>query len=77
MPGRGTSLAATPSSGGGLVLAALVMRLELKLVEKYSHYLLLACFVLLRWCSCRWWARRQRRARWINLGPASFRRWSW
>jgi len=59
--------------GGGLVLAALVMRLELKLVEKYSHYLLLACWALLIAVLIPHVGTVVNGARrWINLGPASF-----
>src|SRR3954470_13327130 len=33
--------------GGGIALAGWAMRTELKLVEKYNQWLLLACFVVL------------------------------
>lgn len=57
----------------GLVLAALVMQLELKLVEKYSHYLLLACFMILLLVFVPGIGKTVNGARrWINLGPASF-----
>ncbi len=58
---------------GGLVMATLAMRLELKTVEKYGLRLLLACFVVLAMVWLPFVGKTVNGARrWINLGPASF-----
>jgi len=58
---------------GGVVLAAWVMRTELKLVEKYNQWLLLACFVLLAIVFVPGLGSSVNGARrWINLGVARF-----
>ncbi|HRO63959.1 putative lipid II flippase FtsW [Thermomonas sp.] len=59
--------------GCGLVLAAATMRIELKSIEKYGQWLLLACFVVLAMVWLPFLGRSVNGARrWINLGPASF-----
>jgi len=57
----------------GLAMAAVAMRIELKAVEKYGHWLLLACFVVLALVWLPGVGKSVNGARrWINLGPASF-----
>ncbi len=59
--------------GGGLVIAALAMRLELKIIERRGLWLLLACFVVLAMVWLPVVGKTVNGARrWINLGPASF-----
>ncbi|RNF84287.1 putative lipid II flippase FtsW [Montanilutibacter psychrotolerans] len=59
--------------GGGAVLALWLMRTELKLVEQYSQWLLLGCFVLLLLVFVPGLGRSVKGAhRWINLGVSSF-----
>ena len=59
--------------GVGLVLAVVVMRTELKTVEKYNQLLLLGCFVLLLlpWLPGLGVSVNGAR-RWINLGVSRF-----
>ncbi|MFT4179832.1 MAG: putative lipid II flippase FtsW [Thermomonas sp.] len=58
---------------GGLVLAAIAMRTELKLVEQYSQWLLLGCFVLLLVVFVPGIGSSVNGARrWINLGVSKF-----
>ncbi len=59
--------------GGGLALAVMLMRTELKLVEKHGHLLLLLCFLLLLLVFLPGIGRTVNGAqRWINLGVSSF-----
>ena len=59
--------------GAGLVAAMLVMRLELKTIEKYSQWLLLGCFVVLAMVWLPFVGKSVNGARrWIYLGPAGF-----
>ena len=58
---------------GGLVLAAIAMRMELKFVEKYNRLLLLGCFVLLLLVFAPGLGSSVNGARrWINLGISKF-----
>ena len=57
----------------GLVLAAIAMRTELKLVEQYNQWLLLGCFVLLALVFVPGLGSSVNGARrWINLGVSKF-----
>ena len=57
----------------GLLLAGIVMRTELKLVEQYNRWLLLACFVLLLLVFVPGLGSSVNGARrWINLGVSKF-----
>ena len=59
--------------GCGFVVAALVMRVELKSIEKNGLWLLLACFAVLAMVWLPFVGKTVNGARrWINLGPASF-----
>ncbi len=62
--------------GVGIALAAVVMRTELKAVEKYNQYLLLGCFLLLLlpWLPGLGVSVNGAR-RWINAGISRFHRW--
>lgn len=58
---------------GGLVLAAWLMRTELKLVEQHNQWLLLVCFVLLLLVFVPGIGRSVNGARrWLNLGFSNF-----
>ena len=58
---------------GGLVLAGIAMRMELKFVEKYNRLLLLGCFVLLLLVFAPGLGSSVNGARrWINLGISKF-----
>ena len=58
---------------GGLVLAALAMRTELKTIEKHSQWLLLACAVLLLLVFVPGVGKSVNGARrWLNLGVSNF-----
>ncbi len=57
----------------GIVLAALLMRTEMKRIEQYSHLLLLLCFVLLVAVFVPGIGRTINGARrWLNLGVSNF-----
>src|SRR5690606_36009599 len=59
--------------GGGLVLAGLAMRTELKTIEQHSQLLLLACFALLLVVFVPGIGHTVNGARrWINLGVSNF-----
>ncbi|HEY5782604.1 MAG TPA: putative lipid II flippase FtsW [Lysobacter sp.] len=59
--------------GGGIVLAAWLMRTELKLIEQHNQWLLLVCFVLLLLVFVPGIGRSVNGARrWLNLGFSNF-----
>jgi len=59
--------------GVGLLVAALIMRTELKSVLRFDHTLLMACFVLLLLVFVPGLGRSVNGARrWLDLGPANF-----
>lgn len=59
--------------GGGLVLAAIIARTELKFVEKHSQILLLLCFIALLLVFVPGLGKTVNGARrWINLGVSNF-----